>query len=168
MTKKGKSSKTSRNVDLFMLTMQPLVGVWGFTTPISRTMSFVCRSIALTLRAPVLSDRSEACAFLWLASSFSELTPSENIPINSWRGTTISSSDNTYGRWKAWNNKKYTPFIKSTTMTIHMGCSLPTHPPFKMKVKWWIKISRSVESWLLFHMILSWKDNDRRHFFHHS
>lgn len=114
MPKKGKGGKTSSNVDLFMLNMHPLVCVWGFITPISRTMSFACHSIALTLRAPVLSDRSEACAFLWLASSFSELTPSENIPINSWRGTTISSSDNTYGRCKVWN-KKYRPFFKEHT-----------------------------------------------------
>lgn len=49
----------------------------------------------LTRRAPVLPDRSDARAFLWLASSFSELTPSENIPISSWRGTTMSSSDST-------------------------------------------------------------------------
>lgn len=54
----------------------------------------------LTLRAPVLPVRSEVRAFLWLASSFKEFTPSENIPISSWRGTTMSSSDKTYVQTK--------------------------------------------------------------------
>lgn len=53
-------------------------------------------AVLLTLRAPVLPVRSDARAFLWLASSFKEFTPSENIPISSWRGTTMSSSDSTW------------------------------------------------------------------------